>query len=146
MQAVLADGAGFSVAEELARRHPGVVFIALTSQPYRVGTSARAWVEKGNPRWSMQVVSHLRSHLPTGLSVEPLRPYDVFAGLTADELERFRGKVLLIAGQPARVVASADSLQVAERLAAGMSDTRTAIRFVQGPPVQPMSLAELEGR
>ena len=71
---------------------------------------------------------------------------DVFAGATPDRLSAWRGKVLIVAGNPERVVATADTLAEAESLAKSSPDLRGSIQFAQGPPLEELTLDELEGR
>lgn len=71
---------------------------------------------------------------------------DVFGGSSPTELSDYRGKVLVVTGQPERVVLVADTLAEAEQKCRESAWRNQPCRFVQGPPALPMTLAELEGR
>ena len=71
---------------------------------------------------------------------------DVFRDLTSEQLTDYRGKVLVVSGQPERVVVVADTLAEAEQMVQATAHAKTRCRFIQGPPVSNLTLADLEGR
>jgi len=139
------SGLDYVTTSSWERAQSKVAAIVLTSFPSAAFQMADVVLAKSDVAWHRKVVNEVMDRLPWSHPESVIRRLDVFAALSPEQLEEYRGKILLVSGQPESVIGVASTLVEAEELAAKSRYRKSGCRLVQGPPVRELTLAELEG-